>query len=253
MDYGSLFAISLNVLQFIAGLFVFVIALFLLVLIVVFIIDISQKKNAIRRNYPVIGRLRYFFEHLGKFFRQYFFAMEREELPFNREQRNWVSRATKSLENTVSFGSTRDLHPPGTFLFVNNAFAMLETDTIEPRSVMIGPGCRTPYSTDSLFNVSAMSYGSISKPAVLALSNGARMASCWLNTGEGGLSPWHLEGGADLVFQIGTAKFGVRTPAGALDEERLCEVASQEKCACSRSNSAKGLSPARAASFQVPR
>jgi glutamate synthase domain-containing protein 2 len=229
MDYGSLFAISLNVLQFFAGLFVFVIGLFLLVLIVLFIIDISQTKNAIRRNYPVIGRLRNFFEHLGTFFRQYFFAMEREELPFNREQRNWVSRATTSLEDTVSFGSTRDLHPPGTFLFVNNAFAMLEADTIEPRSVMIGPGCRTPYSTDSVFNVSAMSYGSISKPAVLALSNGARMAGCWLNTGEGGLSPWHLEGGADLVFQIGTAKFGVRTPAGALDEERLCEVASQEK------------------------
>ncbi len=228
MGYESYFAISINILQFFAGLFVFVIGLFLLVLIILFVIDISQTKNAVRRNYPVIGRLRYFFEHLGTFFRQYFFAMEREELPFNREQRNWVFRAATSLEDTVAFGSTRELHPPGTFLFVNSAFAMLEADTIEPRSIMVGPGCRTPYSTDSVFNVSAMSYGSISKPAVLALSNGARMAGCWLNTGEGGLSSWHLEGGADLVFQIGTAKFGVGTPANALDEKRLCEVASQK-------------------------
>ena len=229
MDYESLFDVGFSVLLFLAGLFVFVIGLFLLVLIVLFIMDVSQTKNAIRRNYPVIGRLRYLFEHLGKFFRQYFFAMEREELPFNREQRNWVYRATTTLEDTVSFGSTRDLRPPGTILFVNNAFAMLETDTLPPRSVMIGPGCRKPYSTNSLFNISAMSFGSISKPALLALSNGARMAGCWLNTGEGGLAPWHLEGGADLVFQIGTAKFGVRTPTGGLDEQMLRGIASHEQ------------------------
>ena len=80
--------------------------------------------------------------------------------------------------------------------------------------VTIGPYCRTPYTTDRFFHISAMSFGAISKPAVIALSRGAKAAGCWLNTGEGGLAPWHLEGGADVVFQMGTAKYGVRDADG---------------------------------------
>lgn len=94
-----------------------------------------------------------------------------------------------------------------------------------PREVVVGPDCPQPYVTRSLINISGMSFGAISKPAILALSQGAQRAGCWLNTGEGGLSPWHLEGGADLVFQIGTARFGVRDAAGRLDEGKLREIA----------------------------
>lgn len=229
MDFGSLTEFLTNLLFAMAAVFILVVGLGVLGLIVIFILDVTQTKHAVRRNYPVIGRLRYFFEYLGVFFRQYFFAMEREELPFNREQRNWVYRAAKDLDNTVPFGSTRDLRPTGTVLFVNSAFPTLEEDSVPAHPVVIGQGCGRPYTTASVFNISGMSFGAISKPAVLALSNGARMADCWLNTGEGGLTPWHLEGGADIVFQIGTAKYGVCEKVGLLDDARLAAVAAHEK------------------------
>jgi len=187
--------------------------------------DVTQTEHAIRRNYPIIGRFRYFFEYLGTFFRQYFFAMDREELPFNRAERGWVYRAAKNLSNMIGFGSTRDVRPAGTIIFVSGAFPQLEKSCVTSKKITIGPYCKNPYLTNSLFNISAMSYGSISKPAVLALSNGARMAGCWLNTGEGGISPHHLAGGADLVAQIGTAKYGYRDAKGNLCEKRLKEAA----------------------------
>ena len=208
-----------------AALFVVLIGLGVLAVIILFVIDVTQTRSAIRRNYPVVGRFRYFFEHMGEFFRQYFFAMDREELPFNRAQRSWAYRAAKNIDNTVGFGSTRDLRPTGTVLFVNCPFPTLGQDAVPPCDVTIGPYCMHPYTTNSLFNVSGMSYGAISRPAVLALSNGAREAGCWMNTGEGGLSPYHLEGGADIVFQIGTAKNGVRDLEGSLSDDRIREVA----------------------------
>ena len=208
-----------------AATFVFAVGVGILLLVILYVIDITQTQHAIRRNFPVIGRLRYRMEHLGVFFRQYFYAMDREEMPFNRAQRTWVYRAAKNLDTTQPFGSTRDLRPPGTILFANAAFPTLDTVPATAAPLMIGPGCPQPYAAPSFFNLSAMSYGAISKPAVLALSNGARMAGCWMNTGEGGLSPYHLEGGADLVFQIGTAKYGVCDGQGGLDEAKLRAVA----------------------------
>lgn len=211
-----------------SGLFIFVVGLGALAVVIVFILDITQSKYAIRRNYPVIGRIRPVFERLGRFFRQYLFAMDREEMPFNREHRNWVYRAAKNAENTVPFGSTYDLHLTGTVLFVNCPFPALEDEMVASEPMVIGPYCENSYTANSIFNISGMSYGSISKPAVLALSKGARMARCWMNTGEGGLSSWHIEGGADLVFQIGTAKFGVRNEQGELADSKLAEVAAHD-------------------------
>ena len=89
---------------------------------VLYVVDVSQNTQAIRKNYPVIGRLRYVFEHLGVFFRQYFFAMDREELPFNRAQRTWVARAAKRIDSTVALGSTKPLNRPGDIFFLNGAF-----------------------------------------------------------------------------------------------------------------------------------
>ena len=208
-----------------AALFVFAVGVGVLLIAILYLIDITQTQHAIRRNFPVIGRLRYRMEHLGVFFRQYFYAMDREEMPFNRAQRTWVYRAAKNLDTTQPFGSTRDLRPAGTLLFANTAFPELDSAAQTAPGLVIGPDCAQPYAAGSFFNISAMSYGAISQPAVLALSNGARLAGCWLNTGEGGLSPYHLAGGADLVFQIGTAKYGVCDGQGGLDEARLCEVA----------------------------
>lgn len=216
---------TLDILAILAYGFIFIVGLVLFAAVVLFVIDITQTKHAVRRNFPVIGRFRSIFERLGEFFRQYFFALDREELPFNRAERSWVYRACKRVDNTIAFGSTRDIRRVGTVIFLNDPWPVLELDTAEPEVITIGPGCREPYRTAALVNISAMSYGAISKPAVRALSNGAKAAGIWLNTGEGGLAPWHLEGGADIVFQIGTAKYGVRDRDGRLSDQRLAEIA----------------------------
>ena len=216
-------------LSFLAALFVFSVGIFVLFVLLIFAMDVSQKKDAIRRNYPVIGRFRYLFTRLGEFFRQYFFAMDREELPFNRAERDWVYRSSIGADNTVAFGSTRSLTPVGTVIFVNCPFPTLEEDALNAPEITAGPYTKHPYRFSSIINISAMSFGALSAPAVRALSKGAAMAGCWLNTGEGGLAPYHLEGGCDLIFQIGTAKYGVRMPDGQLDEARLREIASLPK------------------------
>ena len=225
MDALTVPQFLMTFLAVLSALFVFAVGVGALAVVVLYVIDITQTQHAIRRNFPVIGRLRYVLEHVGVFFRQYFFAMDREEMPFNRAQRTWVYRAAKNVDNTQPFGSTRDLRSVGTILFANATFPSLAASPARSAPVIIGPDCEKPYDAQSLFNISAMSFGAISRPAVLALSNGARMAGCWMNTGEGGLSPYHLEGGGDIVFQIGTAKYGVRDDNGGLDDDKLREVA----------------------------
>ncbi|MCC7257472.1 MAG: FMN-binding glutamate synthase family protein [Gammaproteobacteria bacterium] len=218
-----------QILGLFAYAFVSLIGIGALAAAVIYVIDKTQTKHAIRRNYPVIGRFRYVFEQIGEFFRQYFFAMDREEMPFNRAERAWVYRAAKGEENTVPFGSTRDLRPAGTAIFVNCPYPILDEETRPASAVTVGPYCRHPYTTNRFFHISAMSYGAISRPAVLALSQGAHEAGCWLNTGEGGLAPYHLAGGADIVFQMGTAKYGVREGDGLLSDLRLRELANYDQ------------------------
>src|SRR5438034_4285961 len=196
-----------------------------------FIQDITQKKHAVLRNYPVIGRLRYLFEKQGEYFRQYFFAGDRDEMPFNRATRAWVYRVAKQEDGggLIGFGSTYDIKAPGAILFVNAAFPVQEWEKQPTPPVAIGEGfCEHPFLARSLVNVSGMSFGAISKPAVQALSRGAAVAGCWLDTGEGGTAPYHLEGGCDIMMQIGTAKYGVRDEQGRLSESRLRELAAYE-------------------------
>ncbi|MDF1684390.1 MAG: FMN-binding glutamate synthase family protein [Legionellaceae bacterium] len=201
----------------------------LLIIIGLVIWDRYQKKHTILRNYPLIGRFRYLSEYLGEFFRQYFFTNDREELPFNRAERNWVYRAAKHTDTTIGFGSTRPLNQVGTVYFVSAPFPLLATGNANIQPITLGPYCKIPYTSKHLFNISGMSYGSISKPAILALAKGAKKAGCWLNTGEGGVSPYHLEGGCDLVVQIGTAKYGVRDKHGALSDKKLRELAKKSQ------------------------
>ena len=198
----------------------------ILVFAVLFWLDVNQQQDAVRRNYPVLGRFRGLFIYLGEFFRSYFFAADREELPFNRAEREWVDHASSTTkEDTLAFGSTRSLAVPGTPIFVNSAFPKLDEEYKDTQPKLIGPACKTPYQPNRLFNISGMSYGALSDPAIKALSLGASKAGCWLNTGEGGLSKAHLLGNCDIVFQIGTAKYGVRTEAGLLDETKLARLA----------------------------
>lgn len=211
--------------EWLSFIFICCVGLIVLAIAVIYLIDRFQTKQAIRRNYPVVGRFRYFFEHLGEFFRQYFFAMDREELPFNRAQRSWVYKAAKNLGSTIAFGSTRDIKSNGYIFFSNCPYPTLSSDSVTPKTVTVGEDCPTPWRTSAFFGISAMSYGAISKPAVQALSYGAAKAGTWLNTGEGGLSPYHLQGGADIIFQIGTANYGVRDNKGHLDDKKLAKVA----------------------------
>ena len=184
-----------------------------------------KKKHSVLRNYPLIGRLRYLFEKQGKYFRQYLFANDRDELPFNRATRSWIYKVAKDKSSTIGFGSTNDLNRPGAIIFVNAAFPILEEDQLPTPSLHIGRGyCEHPFEAKSIINISGMSYGAISKPAVRALSLGAAHAGCWLNTGEGGLSPYHLEGNCDIIMQIGTAKYGIRDQNGNFSKERAKEL-----------------------------
>jgi len=217
-------------LSILGDVFLFVIGLVFLLIVIVFIRDITQTKDAILRNYPVIGHFRYIFSSLGEFFRQYFFAMDREEMPFNRAEREWIHRASHDEGLNVAFGSTKNLNIPGTLIFENCPYPTLDEEATEIQPVIIGAGyCEKPYEARSLINISAMSFGALSRPAVRALSKGAKIGGCWYNTGEGGLSPFHLEGGADIVFQIGTAKYGVRDKNGNFSPEKLGEVAAHNQ------------------------
>jgi glutamate synthase domain-containing protein 2 len=230
MNMDRLKEFTLLMLEVSTLVFTFALGALVVAVIWMYIADVTQKKHTIRRNYPVIGRFRYVFEHLGEFFRQYFFALDREELPFNRAQRSWVYRAAKNLDSTVAFGSTHPLNQPGDFIFLNGLFPPLEEEVLPRSPIEFGAGyARQPYTTTRFFNISAMSFGALSAPAIRALSGGAAKAGIWLNTGEGGLSTFHLEGGCDIVFQIGTAKYGVRDESGKLSEDRLRLMADREQ------------------------
>lgn len=215
-------------LALLATFFIVMIGIGVATVIIMYVVDATQRKDAVRHNFPVLGRFRYLFQFLGEFFRQYFFAMDREEMPFNRAEREWVYRSSKKKGMTIAFGSTKNLNSAGSYIFTNAAFPPLDRDAAQTQVIKIGPYCRHPYDAQSIFNISGMSYGALSKPAVRALSQGAKEAGCWINTGEGGVSPYHLESGADVVFQIGTAKYGIRNEDGSVNEDKLREVAAHE-------------------------
>lgn len=218
-------------------------ALITLFLAAVYVHDITQKRHTILRNFPVVGHFRYFATHWGEYMRQYQYLPDWEERPFNRLERNWVNRSSKAESNLVSFGS--EASPA--FAFRNAPFPILDEEKRGFPGKLIGvaegPGASSPYLAKSFFNISGMSYGALSSAAVLALSKGAKAAGIWMATGEGGLSSYHLEGGADIIMQIGTAKYGVRTPDGALSEDRLREIAAYPQVRMFEVKLAQGAKP----------
>ena len=214
----------LSTLSLIFSSFLWIFFFFILFLIAVYVYDYNQPSHAVLRNYPVIGHFRYWLENMGEYFRQYFFASDREELPFNRATRNWVYRTAKGLGGVIGFGSTNDMREPGSIIFVSSPYPSLEEECIPSPGVVIGEQCDHPFLAKKIFNISGMSYGALSAPAVEALSLGAAKAGVWMNTGEGGLSPHHRAGDCDRIFQIGTAKYGVRDENGKLSDKKLKEV-----------------------------
>lgn len=179
--------------------------------------DFFQVKHSINRNFPVIGHLRYFFEFIRPEIYQYFVENDTEGVPFDRDQRSLVYQRAKDARDTVPFGTKEDVYETG-YEWINHSMAPVHNTPEDMRVTIGGSECKQPYSA-SLLNISAMSYGSLSKNAILALSRGAKLGGFAHNTGEGGISPYHIEGGGDLIWQIGTGYFGCRTEEGGFSEE----------------------------------
>jgi len=198
-----------------------VLFLFILVVPVIFIgiQDITQKKQSIRINFPVLGRLRYVFEDLRPKIQQYFVESDTDGAPINRNERSVIYQRAKKQVDTIPFGTQLNVYAEG-YEWMTHSIVPYDFHKMDhnPRVQVGGKDCTQPYAL-SVLNVSAMSFGSLSKNAVLALNAGAKIGGFAHNTGEGGLSPYHLEPGGDIIWQIGTGYFGARTRDGKFSDE----------------------------------
>ena len=187
------------------------------------IYDMLQNRHTIRRNFPVLGHGRYMLEKIRPEINQYFIESNSDGKPFSREDRSIVYQRAKLEIDTVPFGTQRDVYAMG-YEWINHSLAPVHPERSNQRVSVGNAACSKPYLA-SIFNVSAMSFGALSKNAILALNRGARIGGFSHNTGEGGLSPYHLEPGGDLVWQIGTGYFGCRDKAGGFSQEQFAEQA----------------------------
>ena len=185
--------------------------------------DVFQRRHALLRNYPVIGHGRYLMEAIRPEIQQYFVESNLDGRPFDREQRSLIYQRAKGQTQTVPFGTQRDVYEIG-HEWIAHSLAPRPASHDDPRVPIGGPECTQPYRAAHL-NVSAMSYGALSKNAIRALNDGARQGRFFHNTGEGGLSPYHLEPGGDVCWQIGTGYFGCRRADGGFDPVQFAERA----------------------------
>lgn len=202
------------------------------VLVVVTIYDLTQKRRAILRNFPIVGHFRYLFEMVGPELRQYIVTGNDEERPFSRDQRRWVYASSKQENNYFGFGTDNDLEQASSYVIVRHAAfpiaAHVDAAATAPCAKLLGGkrGRAKAFRPGSIVNVSAMSYGSLSGAAVTALNQGVALAGALQNTGEGGISDFHRAGG-ELIWQIGTGYFGCRDARGGFSMEKfLASVAS---------------------------
>ncbi len=185
--------------------------------------DYLQRRHSVRRNFPLVGNFRYLLEAIRPEINQYFVESNTDGVPFNRDHRSLVYQRSKGQPDTLPFGTRLDVYEVG-YEWLNHSLAPVHADPASLRIDIGGPQCGQPYSA-SIFNISAMSYGSLSKNAILALNAGAKAGNFFHDTGEGGISPYHLEAGGDLVWEIGTGYFSARTLDGKFSPERFAENA----------------------------
>lgn len=198
-------------------------------LIGVGIYDLVQPYHALRRNYPLFGRGRWLMEGLRPFVRQYLLESDTDGAPINRMFRSIVYQRAKGELETVPFGTQVDTYRTG-YEWIGHSLSAIDAKAINAdlRVTVGGPQCTQPYSA-SIFNISAMSFGALSRNAILALNGAARDGNFYHNTGEGGISPYHLESGGDLIWQIGTAYFGCRDDAGQFEPKAFAETATRSQ------------------------
>ncbi len=191
------------------------------------LLDFTQTRQAIRRNYPVLSHLRFFFEFVRPEIRQYFLETDTEELPFSRAQRSIVYQRAKNVVDKWPFGTQLSLYETH-YEWINHSIAPTEIDSHDFRVMIGGPQCLKPYEA-SVFNISAMSFGALSANAVLALNEGAKRGRFYQDTGEGSISRYHRERGGDLTWEIGSGYFGCRDAEGRFDERKFAENAAAEQ------------------------
>ena len=189
------------------------------------IYDLLQKRHTIERNFPVFGRLRFLMEDLRPKIYQYFIESDIDGTPFNRMNRSVIYQRAKMVDDTRPFGTELDVYQNG-YEWLNHSIGAIGHNDLElsPRVMVGGPHCKQPYSA-SVFNISAMSFGSLSENAILALNSGAKIGNFAHNTGEGGLSNYHLQPGGDIIWQIGTGYFSCRNNDGTINFEAFAERA----------------------------
>ncbi|UFH58064.1 FMN-binding glutamate synthase family protein [Sulfurovum mangrovi] len=223
--YYSLFTLSLLfILSFFYPFFLWLLLL-TSVLVGIGIYDMYQTKHSLRRNYPLIGRARWMLEAMRPPIRQYFIESDIDGVPINRMLRGLVYRRAKKEVNTLPFGTKMDTYEPG-YEWIGHSLKALDAAALpDDFRIRIGSSqCKQPYDS-SLLNISAMSFGALSQNAILALGYGAKLGHFAHNTGEGGLSPYHLQTGADLIWQIGTGYFSCRDEDGHFSPELFAEKA----------------------------
>lgn len=200
---------------------------FILIVPIVFmgVSDMIQTKQSLKRNFPILGRMRWMAEWMRPKVYQYFIESDTDGAPFNRLSRNVIYQRAKKVNDTTPFGTQLDVYETG-YEWLNHSIAPLPHDKVNhhPRVTVGGPACKQPYSA-SVLNISAMSYGSLSKNAIMALNGGAKLGGFAHNTGEGGLSPYHLSPGGDVFWQIGTGYFGCRNADGTFSFDAFAERA----------------------------
>lgn len=216
-------------------------ALVLMALGVLGVADLTQRRHSVLRNYPVIGHLRFVLESLRPELQQYFIERNFDGRPFDRDVRTLVYERSKGTEAEEPFGTERDVYEDGYEFFVPS-MAPGPVPEEPPRVRIGGPDCTRPYDM-ALLNVSAMSFGSLSANAILALNRGAAMGGFAHDTGEGGLSEYHLRPGGDLVWELGTGYFGCRTAEGAFDPSEFASKAAHEHIKCVSLKLSQGAKP----------
>jgi glutamate synthase (ferredoxin) len=225
----------------------------LALLLGVIIHDLTQKKHAILRNFPVIGHFRYWLEMVGPELRQYIVTSNDEERPFSRDQRRWIYASSKRENSYFAFGTDNDLDRPGYVLVRHSAFPIHTPHAGEPGHDPAYPlaaarvlggfrGRKHAFRPSSIVNTSAMSYGSLSSAAVEAINRGVAIAGALQNTGEGGISDHHRKGG-ELIWQIGTGYFGCRDDAGRFSMDRLLETVASAKVRAIEIKLSQGAKP----------
>jgi len=189
--------------------------------------DYLQPRQAIRRNYPVVGNLRFLFEKVRPEVRQYFIESDTEAAPFSRAQRSLAYQRAKRMVDKRPFGTQNDVYQ-SRFEWINHSVLPADIGSHDFRITIGAEGCARPYSA-SVFNISAMSFGALSRNAILALNEGARRGKFFHDTGEGSISRWHREPGGDLVWEIGSGYFGCRDDAGRFDAARFRDNAANDQ------------------------